>query len=131
MPEKEACQAHTVDLNLEKAVIGLNNAESATLFDNRNIFQSHDTLTRMKEKAEMIMSRSDTRVNFTWLLWNVHLTDVTRTCLTGGTFRASEGIQGLLLPPGTIAQGIAYAPDWRRSENAIKGCCHASSFYYL
>ncbi|KAL1414876.1 hypothetical protein MTO96_007136 [Rhipicephalus appendiculatus] len=71
----QACQADTVDLNLEKAVIGLNNAESAKLF-NKTIFQSHDTLTRMKEKAEVIMSRSDTRANLTWLLWNVHLTDL-------------------------------------------------------
>ncbi|XP_075723874.1 uncharacterized protein LOC142765953 [Rhipicephalus microplus] len=101
----QACQAHTVDLNLEKAVIGLNNAESATLFDNRNIFQSHDTLTRMKEKAEMIMSRSDTRVNFTWLLWNVHLTDVTRTCLTGGPFERVKGFRDFFYHQAQLPKG--------------------------
>ncbi|KAL1414854.1 hypothetical protein MTO96_007116 [Rhipicephalus appendiculatus] len=99
-----ACQARTIDLSLEKAVIGLNKVESAKLF-NKTIFQSHDTLAFMKEKAEVIMSRPDTRVNFTWLLWNVHLTDFTHLCLPGGPFERVKGFRDFFHQQAQLPKG--------------------------
>lgn len=101
----QACQADTADLNLEKTVIGMNKAESVKLLSDKRIFQSHDTLIRMREKAQIIMERPDTRANLTWLLWDVHLTDVTRNCLSGGPFQRVKGFRDFFYRQAQLPKG--------------------------
>ncbi|XP_075556711.1 uncharacterized protein LOC142588778 [Dermacentor variabilis] len=89
----QACQADTYELNFEKVVIALNDAENVQVFDGRRIFQTHDTLDLMKLKASQIMAKPDTRANFTWFLFNVHLTDATNMCLNDGPFSRVKGFR--------------------------------------
>ncbi|XP_070378382.1 uncharacterized protein [Dermacentor albipictus] len=100
----QACQADSTDLSLEKTVIGLNKAESMKLLG-KKIFQSHDTLHYMTEKAKIIMERPDTRVNLSWFLWDVHLTDTTRTCLTGGPFERVKGFRDFFYRQAQMPKG--------------------------
>ncbi|KAH6925790.1 hypothetical protein HPB50_009925 [Hyalomma asiaticum] len=80
-----ACQVAKAELNLEKSNIGFNTPTSATALG-RTFFHSFDTIDQMKEKAMLIMEAPGRRANFSWLLLNVHLTDVTRQCLKSGPF---------------------------------------------
>ncbi|XP_077523467.1 uncharacterized protein LOC144134425 [Amblyomma americanum] len=84
-----ACQIALANLNSEKTVVGFRNRQP-------NIFQSHDTLERMKEKAGIVMNLPNRRRNFTWFLLNVHLTDNTKRCLPDGPFSRVKGFREFL-----------------------------------
>ncbi|XP_075721482.1 uncharacterized protein LOC142764834 [Rhipicephalus microplus] len=81
----QACQVTQTDLTLEKTAIGLSSEDQEHRFGHYFLF-AFDTLTHMKDKATVLMERPGTRINMTWLLMNVDLTDSTRGCLTGGPF---------------------------------------------
>ncbi|KAH7972598.1 hypothetical protein HPB52_013826 [Rhipicephalus sanguineus] len=80
-----ACQPTKSELNLEKSNIAFNSEASSSLLG-KTILHSFDTFAQMKEKAMLIMETPGRRANFTWFLYNVELTDVTRQCLPGGPF---------------------------------------------
>ncbi|KAL3186839.1 hypothetical protein MRX96_026801, partial [Rhipicephalus microplus] len=80
-----ACQATKAELNLEKSNIAFNSDASTNILGIK-VLHSFDTLEQMTEKAMLIMETPGRRANFSWMLFNVELTDVTRKCLTGGAF---------------------------------------------
>ncbi|XP_070378387.1 uncharacterized protein [Dermacentor albipictus] len=82
----QACQPVKAELNLEKSNIGFNNPSSQN-FLKKNIFHTFDTVSQMQDKAMLIMEMPGRRANFSWFLINVHLTDVTRSCLPKGPFQ--------------------------------------------
>lgn len=79
----QACQLKASVAPNEKSMIATNTHDSSTFF-NRTIFQTYDTVAQMKEKAAVIMSKPNRRGNFTWFLFNVELTDITRQCVKDG-----------------------------------------------
>ncbi|KAL1414860.1 hypothetical protein MTO96_007122 [Rhipicephalus appendiculatus] len=87
-----ACQADTTELTSERTVIGLLQPDTVQLFS-QMLFQSYDTLDLMEMKSSRIMSKADIRANFTWFLFNVHLTDHTKSCLPGGPFERLKGFR--------------------------------------
>nr|XP_054928495.1 uncharacterized protein LOC129385654 [Dermacentor andersoni] len=76
----QACQVPETDLNVEKTAFGLvSTAQSQLLKKDRLL--AFDTLKHLIDKATNIMQKPDVRTNFTWLLLNADLTDLTRRCL--------------------------------------------------
>ncbi|KAL3186838.1 hypothetical protein MRX96_026800 [Rhipicephalus microplus] len=101
----QACQADTTELTFERTVIGLIPPEVVQMFGDRRLFLSHDTLDLMEMKASRIMSRSDIRDKFTWFLFNVHLTDHTKSCLPGGPFERLKGFRHYLDRRASMPKG--------------------------
>ncbi|XP_075742278.1 uncharacterized protein LOC142795943, partial [Rhipicephalus microplus] len=101
----QACQADTTELTFERTVIGLIPPEVVQMFGGRRLFLSHDTLDLMEMKASRIMSRSDIRDKFTWFLFNVHLTDHTKSCLPGGPFERLKGFRQYLNRRASMPKG--------------------------
>ncbi|KAK8783826.1 hypothetical protein V5799_009804 [Amblyomma americanum] len=56
-----------------------------------NALKSPSTL--LLPMANVIMGTPGIRANFTWFLFNVHLTDLTGRCLTGGPFDRVKGFR--------------------------------------
>ncbi|KAL1440625.1 hypothetical protein MTO96_009183 [Rhipicephalus appendiculatus] len=80
--QARACQGETAVLNYEKTSIGLSTREQKVDLG-RVIFQTFDTLDLMKDKAQLVMNKIYRPENVSWFLFNVHLTDLTQTCLKG------------------------------------------------
>ncbi|XP_077548657.1 uncharacterized protein LOC144161994 [Haemaphysalis longicornis] len=75
----QVCQATAASVTEENTTIDITPGPPTTL-------RSYDTLELLKAKATLIMGHEDIPANFTWFMWNVHLTDTTSKCLTGGPF---------------------------------------------
>ncbi|XP_077524174.1 uncharacterized protein LOC144135375 [Amblyomma americanum] len=88
----QACQTPPTNLQSEKIVIGLKTPQASQTL-HKTILQSYDTLDFMKEKAMYVMNTPNRRENFTWFLFNVHLTDFTGRCLTQGPFERVKGFR--------------------------------------
>ncbi|KAL3218569.1 hypothetical protein MRX96_031501 [Rhipicephalus microplus] len=67
-------------LTAEKAAGSVANVQRRTLF------YTYDTVETMREKAEFVMTTNRKRANFTWFLFNVHLTDISKKCRPNGPF---------------------------------------------
>ncbi|KAH6925789.1 hypothetical protein HPB50_009924 [Hyalomma asiaticum] len=83
---EKSCQSPTTLLNREATAISLTSTEAGQRF-NRFWIQAYDTTNYMKSKVRMMLGRPGVRFNISWMLLNVHLTDATKRCLTGGPFQ--------------------------------------------
>ncbi|XP_075556697.1 uncharacterized protein LOC142588763 [Dermacentor variabilis] len=75
-----ACEQQDVELLKERTMAGISSVRGTTYF------YTYETAHTLKSKAELTMSSKDREHKFSWLLLNVHLTDVTKRCFTGGPF---------------------------------------------
>ncbi|XP_077536828.1 uncharacterized protein LOC144149169 isoform X2 [Haemaphysalis longicornis] len=73
------CQPPTATVTIEDAVFDISRGPPT-------ILRTWNTFELLETKAKRIMSEKNIRSNFTWFLWNVHLTDFTSQCLPGGPF---------------------------------------------
>ncbi|XP_077536827.1 uncharacterized protein LOC144149169 isoform X1 [Haemaphysalis longicornis] len=79
LPYSEVCQPPTATVTIEDAVFDISRGPPT-------ILRTWNTFELLETKAKRIMSEKNIRSNFTWFLWNVHLTDFTSQCLPGGPF---------------------------------------------
>ncbi|KAL1481464.1 hypothetical protein MTO96_015614, partial [Rhipicephalus appendiculatus] len=80
VPADATCERDEKMLAAEKA------AGSIATVQGRTLFYTYDTVETMKEKAEFVMTTNKRRANFTWFLFNVHLTDISQKCHPNGPF---------------------------------------------
>ncbi|KAL1469495.1 hypothetical protein MTO96_025005 [Rhipicephalus appendiculatus] len=80
VPADATCERDEKMLTAEKA------AGSIATVQGRTLFYTYDTVETMKEKAEFVMTTNNRRANFTWFLFNVHLTDISQKCHPNGPF---------------------------------------------
>ncbi|XP_075556679.1 uncharacterized protein LOC142588745 [Dermacentor variabilis] len=78
--QSQTCESPETTPTNEVTPIGINSAQRRTLF------YSYDTPETMKKKAEYVMAAKNRRAKFTWFLFNVHLTDISKKCYTDGPF---------------------------------------------
>nr|XP_054928488.1 uncharacterized protein LOC129385649 isoform X1 [Dermacentor andersoni] len=76
----QACERQDVELQQEKTMAGVGSVGGSTYF------YTYETARTLKSKAELTMSSKNRDHKFSWFLLNVHLTDVTKRCFTGGPF---------------------------------------------
>ncbi|KAH7942132.1 hypothetical protein HPB49_021041 [Dermacentor silvarum] len=78
--QSQTCESAATTLKTEVAPI------SITTVQQRTLFYSYETVQTMKEKAEYVMAAKNRRAKFTWFLFNVHLTDISKKCHPNGPF---------------------------------------------
>ncbi|XP_077523473.1 uncharacterized protein LOC144134432 [Amblyomma americanum] len=87
-----ACGVTPQELHSERITIGFSSNRSFA-DTGKVVLQTFDTLRFMMDKANVIMGTPGIRANFTWFLFNVHLTDLTGRCLTRGPFDRVKGFR--------------------------------------
>ncbi|XP_049276409.1 uncharacterized protein LOC125760402 [Rhipicephalus sanguineus] len=70
----------------EEILTAENAAGSVATVQGRTLFYTYDTVKTMREKAEFVMTTNKRRANFTWFLFNVHLTDISKKCHLNSPF---------------------------------------------
>ncbi|XP_050037394.2 uncharacterized protein [Dermacentor andersoni] len=78
--QSQTCESAETTPNNELTPIGITSTQRRTLF------YSYDIEDTMKKKTEYVMAAKDRRAKFTWFLFNVHLTDISKKCYTDGPF---------------------------------------------
>lgn len=85
--QSQTCESPETTPANELVSIGINSAQK------RMLFYSYDTEQTMKRKAQYVMTAKNRRAKFTWFLFNVHLTDISKKCYTDGPFTRLKGFR--------------------------------------
>ncbi|XP_054928075.1 uncharacterized protein [Dermacentor andersoni] len=78
--QQQTCESAETTPKNELTPIGITNTQ------NRTLFYSYDIEDTLKEKVEYVMAAKDRRANFSWFMFNVHLTDISKKCYFYGSF---------------------------------------------